>query len=724
MSSEQPATMERPFAGLAGEDFLQTAYAELAAEIVNYLNAEDMAAVQEAAVYGAHAHDGQTRQSGGPYFTHPIAVCRILASQRFDLPVLQAALLHDVLEDTPVSAEDMRAHFGEEVTHIVDGVSKLDRLKHQGPQEVQAESFKKMFMAMTDDPRVIIIKLADRLHNMQTLGALRADKRKRKARETLDVYASIAGRLGLFHSRLQLEDLAFSHLYPWRHNVLKKHYSEKAHHGEVLERVREELKPALKALGVKASIGLRQRHLWGLYLRMKRKQSFKAAIRTVPLRIITDNEDECYRVLGRLHALYRPISGKFEDYIAAPKSNGYRSLHTSVLTPHGDVLNIQIRTREMHTLAEAGIIAVWHQHIKERGIRFEERTISAEKYMRDWLSRLKEVQNITHDPLEFYDAIKKELSSGDIHVYTPQGQVIDLPKGATPLDFAYAIHTDIGNHCAGAHVNDEPYPLFRPLKSAQTVRIITDENSHPSASWLQFVTTAKARAGINHYLRHLATRQAISNGKRLLEGALYHFGSSITKLPHGALETYLQAHGLSEKALYGEIGRGDRQPMLVADSLLGGKCAAIHNEKHILHIHSALDAGIELAECCHPLPREEIVGVMSRQTGIAVHRRNCRELDSLDRGQWVRVDWGDDSHGRFAAGLEVQFAERLRMIADISTAIGNTDGSITNLQIARIPYDDAGRQLKLWLEVRDRDHLAHIIRLLRGIDGVNAIKRI
>lgn len=724
MQNNAAAPPSRPFAGLIGEDFLQTAYGELEAEMAHYLNADDLAAVQDAAIYGARAHDGQMRQSGGPYFTHPIAVCRILASQRFDLPVLQAALLHDVLEDTPVSDDDMRARFGDEVTHIVDGVSKLDRLKHQGPQVVQADSFKKMFMAMTDDPRVIIIKLADRLHNMQTLGALRPDKRKRKARETLDVYASIAGRLGLFYFRLQLEDLAFSHLYPCRYAVLKKRYGEHTHRGEVLEGVRGELKPLLQNMGIKASIGQRQRHIWGLYQRMKRKQNFNAAIRTVPLRIITENEDDCYRVLGRLHALYRPISGKFEDYIAAPKSNGYRSLHTSVLTPRGDVLNIQIRTREMHTLAEAGIIAVWHQHIKERGVQFEERTLSAEKYMRDWLSRLKEVQNITHDPLEFYDAIKKELSSGDIHVYTPQGQVIDLPKGATPLDFAYAIHTDIGNHCISATVNDEPWPVFRPLKSAQTVRIFTDENAHPSANWLQFVTTAKARAGINHYLRHLATRQAINNGKRLLDGALYHFGSSLAKLPAAALDNYLREHKLSEKALYGEIGRGDRQPMLVADALLGGKCSVIHDDTRILLIHSALDAGIELADCCHPLPVDDITGIMSPQVGIQIHRRQCREVENADRQQWVPVEWAEDYHGHFSAVLDLQFTERLRMIADISTAIGETDGSIINLQIARIPYEDANRRLTLWLEVRDRKHLAHIIRMLRAIDGVISINRL
>ena len=460
-----PLALEyQPFAVFSGANTLQAAYNELADELKKYLDPEDQEKVLRCAIYGAAAHEGQKRQSGEPYFVHPIAVCRILARQRFDLPVLQAGLLHDVLEDTILKKTDMAAEFGEEVTRLVDGVSKLDRLKQKAPQAAVADSFRKMFLATADDPRVLIIKLADRLHNMQTLGSLRRDKQRRIALETLDVYAPIASRLGLFYFSIQLQDLAFSYLYPWRYAVLRKRYLERFARNETLDRVRAALQPRLQALNIKASINKRQRHLWGVYQRMERKESFEEAIRTVPIRILTDNEDNCYRILGSLHSLYRPIHGKFEDYIAAPKSNGYRSLHTSVLMPGGIVLNVQIRTRDMHTLAEAGIISVWHQYAKQRAVQIEASSIEAEKTLREWLSRLKEVQNYTDDPLQFYDTIKKEIVSGDMHVYTPKGEVIDLPRHATPVDYAYAIHTKIGNHCIGAKVNGHAYPISRPGK--------------------------------------------------------------------------------------------------------------------------------------------------------------------------------------------------------------------------------------------------------------------
>ena len=441
-----PLALEyQPFGVFTGAATLQAAYDDLAVELKKYLDPEDIDKVLRCAIYGAAAHEGQRRQSGEPYFVHPIAVCRILARQRFDLPVLQAGLLHDVLEDTILNKKDMATEFGEDVTRLVDGVSKLDRLKKTAPQAAVADSFRKMFLATADDPRVLIIKLADRLHNMQTLGALRRDKQQRIAHETLDVYAAIAGRLGLFYFRIQLEDLAFSYLYPWRHAVLRKHYNEDNTHEQTLRTVRSELQARLQILGIKASINPRHRHLWGVYQRMKRKESFKEAIRTVPIRIITDSEDNCYRILGALHSLYRPVHGKFEDYIAAPKSNGYRSLHSSVIMGDGTALNVQIRTRDMHTLAEAGIISVWHQYAKQRAVKIEAHSIEAEKTMREWLSRLKEVQNITDDPLQFYNAIKKELVTGEMQIYTPKGDIIALPHGATPVDLAYTIHTEIGN---------------------------------------------------------------------------------------------------------------------------------------------------------------------------------------------------------------------------------------------------------------------------------------
>lgn len=707
----------QPFSGLTGSELLQSVWLDLRAELSHYLDDQTIAEVLRAAIYGAKAHEGQMRQSGEPYFTHPIAVAKILATQRFDLPVLQGSLLHDVLEDTPITKAEMAAEFGTEVATLVDGVSKLDRLKDQAPQEVQASSFKKMLVATTDDPRVIIIKLADRLHNMQTLGALRPDKRIRKAKETLDVYASIAGRLGLFFFRLQLEDLAFSHLYPWRYAVLKKHYMARFANNDVVEKIRHDLLPVARQMAIQMTITKRQRHLWGVYLRMKRKQSFAEACRTIPIRIITKSEDDCYRILGILHARYRPISGKFEDYIAAPKSNGYRSLHTSVLMARRDVLNVQIRTRDMHTLAETGIIAVWHQHLKNRTVRQEHHNIVAEKYMRDWLSRLREVQNITDDPVEFYDAIKKELSSGDIHVYTPVGEVIDLPRGATPVDFAYAIHTEIGNHCVAAKVNGRKYPIFKPLKVAQTVEIITDENAHPHAGWLQFVVTAKARAGVNHHLRTLESQEAERLGMQLLEQALQDYGSALQQIDPMVMDTYLEQHGIAFPDLLHDIAYGRRQSALIATALLGRADLANVSE-HVLQITSRLDSGIMLAECCHPLPKDEIIGHLEAGRGIRMHRKNCPLTRVTDSQDWLRAQWAPEVQGNFISLLQFEVLDRPRMLATVADTLANSDSNITDFQVERSVHRADSRFFKIWLEVKSRDHLAQVMRKLRLIDGI------
>lgn len=716
----ESAFVHQPFSGLTGSDELQEAWLALHEELTHYLDDNDIGEVLRAAIYGANAHEGQMRQSGEPYFIHPIAVAKILAAQRFDLPVLQGGLLHDVLEDTPITKAEMTAAFGTEVAAIVDGVSKLDRLKDQAPQEVQASSFKKMLVATTDDPRVIIIKLADRLHNMQTLGALRPDKRIRKAKETLDIYASIAGRLGLFYFRMHLEDLAFSHLYPWRYAIIKKHYMARfANSNEIVDQVRHDLLPIARRMGIQLTITKRQRHLWGLYQRMKRKNSFADACRTIPIRIITSTEDDCYRILGILHSCYRPISGKFEDYIAAPKSNGYRSLHTSVLMARRDALNVQIRTRDMHNLAETGIIAVWHQHLKNRTIRQEQHTIAAEKYMRDWLSRLREVQNITDDPLEFYDAIKKELSSGDIHVYTPAGEVIDLPHGATPVDFAYAIHTEIGNHCTAAKVNGRPYPILKPLEAAQTVEIITDKNAHPNIGWLQFVVTAKARAGVNHHLRTLEASEAQNLGRQLLDQALNNYGSSLQTLDPLVMDTYLTQQEIALPALLSDIAYGRRQSSLTAAALLGE--ADVDNiHEHTLQIHSSLDSGIKLAECCHPLPAEPLLAELEIGKCLRVHRDNCPLIRADSGGTWLRAEWAQDVHGNFPALLQFDLLDRPRMLSAVADAIAESDGNISDFQIEHNAADANIRTFKIWIDVKNRDHLAQIIRRLRLINGITS----
>ena len=661
-----PLALEyQPFGVFTGAATLQAAYDDLAVELKKYLDPEDIDKVLRCAIYGAAAHEGQRRQSGEPYFVHPIAVCRILARQRFDLPVLQAGLLHDVLEDTILNKKDMATEFGEDVTRLVDGVSKLDRLKKTAPQAAVADSFRKMFLATADDPRVLIIKLADRLHNMQTLGALRRDKQQRIAHETLDVYAAIAGRLGLFYFRIQLEDLAFSYLYPWRHAVLRKHYNEDSTHEQTLRTVRSELQARLQILGIKASINPRQRHLWGVYQRMKRKESFKEAIRTVPIRIITDSEDNCYRILGALHSLYRPVHGKFEDYIAAPKSNGYRSLHSSVIMGDGTALNVQIRTRDMHTLAEAGIISVWHQYAKQRAVKIEAHSIEAEKTMREWLSRLKEVQNITDDPLQFYNAIKKELVTGEMQIYTPKGDIIALPHGATPVDLAYTIHTEIGNHIVGAKVNGQPYPIYKPLKMAQTVEILTDPDAHPHNSWLQFtIPGGKAHIGINRYLNRLARRNA----------------------------------GLATSSKQ------------VTDS-----------EQKIL-VHSAFESGITLAPCCHPLPLEAITGHSVAGSGILIHSRDCPLLETATHT--IAADWADERKGLFPSELAIKAYAHPRLLARVSGAIADSEANITDFQINHADSDEQRRCLTVWLEVRDLEHLTQVMHRLRQLEETIGIRRI
>lgn len=713
------------FAGLAGQAYLQQAYDALEAELNLYLTDESIIKVREAARFGAQAHAEQKRQSGEPYFTHPIAVAHILASHRFELPVLIAGLLHDVLEDTEVTMGEMAAAFGAEVTALVDGVSKLKRIGDQAPQEVAAESFKKMFIAMADDFRVVIIKLADRLHNMQTLSALRPDKRRRKAIETLDVYASIAEKLGMFSFRVLLEDLVFSNLYPWRFAVLQKHYRAlgDTSHRTMLDQVSEALLPELQKIGVKARIRWRRRHLWGVYLRMKRKESFAAACRTIPLRIITDSEDDCYRVLGRLHALYRPIANKFEDYIAAPKSNGYRSLHTSVLSADKDVLNVQIRTTAMHQLAENGILAMLYHHERQRREELDPHSIGAQKYLRDWLSRLKEVETITHNPLEFYNAIKKELTSGGIHVYTPKGQVIDLPKNSTPIDYAYAIHTKIGHHCREARVNGVNYPLFKALETGQTVEIIVDKDSFPHAVWLEFVQTAKARAGINHYLRHLAKQEAAQLAKRLLEIACNRLGGELASVDARRWQAYLSEQGISEEQLWQQIAQNTRQPMLVAQALLSKEQVRLQGDS-VLQVVSVMDAGIEFAPCCLPIPQDAVYGLLEDGVAIRLHRRECAFLEADKHHLWIKAGWDLAYRGRFETMIDVRIEDKLGMAAAVTTAISRENGNLTDLQVLLVAESQEVRVMRCRLGVFDRQHLAAILRALRRVSGVVSVNRL
>lgn len=719
LSNIIPPEQENPFTGLSGSDCLQFEWEKLKREVKQYLSDEDIAVLLATCVFGGRAHEGQNRQSGEPYFSHPIAVTRILARQRFDLTVLQVALLHDVLEDTAVTFLEMESIFGHDIAHLVDGVSKLTRMKDQAPQEVQAESFKKMLMASIADPRVIIVKLADRLHNMRTLGALRPDKRRRKALETLEMYASIAGRLGLYYFRTRLEDLAFAHLYPWRYRVVKKYYDDRFNNNDTVQEVAQELQPRLQDMGIRAMIIQRRRSLWELYRRMKRKSNLREACQTTPMRILTEGRDECYRVLGVLHGCYRPISGKFEDYIAAPKTNGYRSLHTSVVMGNRKtVLNVQIRSQEMDALAELGIVAVWHQHQSACVQCRDDESKAVEQTMRDWLSRLGEVESITHNSLEYYDAIKKELSPAEIRVYTPKGEIIELPKGATPIDFAYAIHTEVGNQCIAARVNNRPYPLYQPLKNSQTVEIITDKHSQANIRWLQFVVSAKAQAAIKHYLSGLKEQELTQLGRQLLDSAAKDLRLPFTQTD---LQSYLESNQMDERQLYLDIAYGRLQAGLVVSAILGGQVPEMSSEHKGLAIHSAHDAGVVLASCCCPLPHDPLVAHIEPELGVKVHRRRCKKISFSGAQDWIDVRWAKHLTGLFVASLVMMTENKSRLLSHLAQALDDSDSDLLDVKIEH--HDQDLRTLHCYLLVRDRLHLAQVMRRLKLIDGILDIKR-
>ncbi|MBR1375442.1 MAG: bifunctional (p)ppGpp synthetase/guanosine-3',5'-bis(diphosphate) 3'-pyrophosphohydrolase [Cardiobacteriaceae bacterium] len=709
-----------PFEQFAGSQFLLDAWNELHEEVAAYLNPDEIEILLTTAVYGADKHSGQSRESGEPYFTHPIAVAKILAEQKFDLAILQAGLLHDVLEDTPVTKQEMAEQFGVAVTALVDGVSKLERLKDQAPQEALANTFHKMLVAATDDPCVIIIKLADRLHNMRTLGALRPDKRIRKARETMEVYAPIASRLGMFYFFAELQDLAFANLFPWRYRIIKKHYAEKFGNNEMINRVIAEIDQVLIEKNINAKVAQRRRSLWNIYGRMKNKGGFNAACRTITLRIITEQLDDCYRALGAVHNRYRPVEGKFEDYIASPKSNGYRSLRTSVTTNRGEVLNVHIRTKEMHILSENGVIAVWHQNFKNQIVRNAERNKVATKNLREWLSSLRDIEYITENPLEFYDAIKKEINPhGSIQVYSPQGKVIDLPRGATPVDFAYYIHTDLGNCCRAALVNGNSYPLSRALQTGQTVKIITNKTPCAQIGWLQFVVSARARIGIRHCLANLQGENAANLGKDLLNQALHAYNIDFASLENSEkLQNYLDKNRSNINTLLSDIAAGRRQPILVAAAILGKTETA----PQVLYINSATDAGILIADCCYPLPNEQLAAYLETGKGIHIHRKNCNALPISNTINWICAEWSDNIQGNFKSMLSLEVLNRPMILANIASNI-----AAENCNIADISLDSNGQEnsckINLILEVKDRDHLAKIVRRIRPLDGIISINR-
>ena len=702
---------------------------DLCAYLESYLPAEQVSEVYRAYLFGAEAHEGQKRKSGEPYIYHPLAVARTLGEMRMDYKCLIAALLHDVIEDTPVSKEDLSAVFDDEIAELVDGVSKLSQIDFASRAEAQAASLQKMLLAMTRDIRVILIKLADRLHNMRTMGVMRSEARRRISRETLEIFAPIANRLGINSIRVELEELGFSHYWPWRHLVLERAVQKAAgERSELLATVETALKRRLAQEEIAGEVIGRCKNLYSIYCKMRdKRRSFSDLVDVFGLRVTVDRVDTCYRVLGQVHNLYKPVPGRFKDYIAIPKANGYQSLHTVLFGPQGVPIEIQIRTAAMQRSAESGIAAHWMY--KSGG----QSSAPALALANEWLQNLLDMQRSVGNSVEFLEHVKVDLFPDEVYVFTPKGRILTLKRGATVVDFAYAIHSDIGNTCVAVRIDRRMAALNTPLRSGQTVEIITAPGAKPNPSWLNFVVSGKARASIRGFLKNLKQLEAEALGRRLLNAELAGLGTEVDRVDPVRLGVYLEEAGLPEVAtLLVEIGLGNRSPLLVARRLAGGDGELPAPERDPgadLHPHRLAIRGTEgmvvtFARCCRPIPGDPIAALFSPGRGIVVHRQECRNLGSLEtkRDKRLQVEWAPEPDGDFPVEIRVEINNRRGALAMVAAAIAEQGSNIENVQSK--DRDGMTTALEFLVAVRSRRHLARIMRRLRQITLVIRIVRV
>ena len=689
---------------------------ELVEQLESYLPAEDLPGIIDAYEFAADAHEGQRRMSGESYISHPVAVARILADLHLDAGTLKAALLHDVIEDTPTAKVDLAERFGADVALLVDGVSKLDQLKFKSREEAQAESFRKMLLAMVEDLRVILVKLADRTHNMRTLNILPAEKQRRIARETLEIYAPIANRLGIHSMKVELEDLGFKVLYPFRYRVLERALNKAlGNQRQFLRKIETNLQRILAENMISGEVHSREKHLYGIYSKMTRKRRPLAEIVDVyGLRIVVGSADACYRVLGLVHSLYKPMPGRFKDYIAIPRVNGYQSLHTTLFGPNGIPLEVQIRTREMDRVAERGIAAHWQYKAVDKF------TYSAEARARDWLKSLMEMQHAANSE-EFLETVKVDLFPDKVYVFTPRGDILRLPRGATAVDFAYAVHTDVGNRCVAAKLDRRLVPLRTALQNGQTVEIITAKGARPNPNWVNFVATAKARNAIRGYLRNLQGTEARDLGKRLLDQALKAQGSSLRKVRKSRLQALLKELALeSSNLLFEQLGLGERLSPVVANMLLQSKAES--GASGSLAIAGTEGMVVTYAHCCYPIPGDEIIGYMSSGRGLVIHRNTCGNLAEYRKqpSKWIAVGWKRNVQGDFEAEVHVRALNRMGLLAEMAAGISATQ---CNIDQVSVDTDDDAVSLVFLLRVRDRTHLARVIRSIRSLPDVVRVSR-
>ncbi len=690
-----------------------------------YLEPERVREVYRAYLYGAEAHEGQRRASGEPYIYHPVEVARTLAEMRLDHQSIIAALLHDVIEDTEVTKDQLAAEFSEEVAELVDGVSKLTQITFESRAEAQAENFRKMLLAMTQDIRVILVKLSDRLHNMRTLGALPPEKRRAIARETLEIYAPIANRLGINHLRLELEDLGFASLYPLRYRVLAAEVRKaRGHRKEIVQKIEVAIRRRLRQEEFNGEVFGREKHLYSLYSKMRDKTvSFAEVLDVYAFRIIVDTGDACYRVLGAVHNLYKPVPGRFKDYIAIPKANGYQSLHTVLFGPYGVPIEVQIRTQEMHEVAEAGIAAHWLYKSGDGG------TNTAHKRAREWLRGLLEMQKSAGNSIEFIENVKVDLFPDEVYVFTPRGEIMELPRGATAVDFAYAVHTDVGSTCVAAKIDRRYAPLSTPLVNGQTVEIITAPWGRPNPNWLNFVVTGKARANIRGFLKNLQRHEAVELGRRLLKNALAAESQLLEEIPPERLQSVLQDFNLSDlDQLLADVGLGSRIAPLVARRLVPTQEAERPPSEpgrpsRPLAIRGTEGMVVSFAKCCRPIPGDPIHGFVSAGRGIVIHSQSCRNVaDHLERPEkLVDVAWDTSIEGEYPVEVRIEVANQRGVLATVAAAMSDMGANIENVSIE--DRDGLYTSMTFLIDVVDRQHLARVIRRLRSISLVNRIYR-
>lgn len=691
-----------------------------------YLPKQQVAQIKKAFEFARKAHEGQKRKSGEDYIWHPVAVAEILADIRLDHESLIAALLHDVVEDTPVTKEEVTKLFGESVAELVDGVTKLGKLKNHSKQQTQAENFRKMMLAMARDLRVILIKLADRLHNMRTLGAMPPDKQRRIAKETLDIYAPIAARLGINAFRIELEDLGFKAMHPWRYRVLEAAVNKaRGPRKEIVQQITDTISHRLEQDGISGSVQGREKHLYSLYKKMcSRRMKFAEILDLFAFRIITDTVDNCYRTLGAVHQLYKPLPGRFKDYIAIPKPNGYQSLHTVLFGPHGVHIEVQIRTEIMHEVAEHGIAAHWEY--KDKG---SAKPSPVETRAQEWIKHLLEIQQNAGNSVDFLENVKVDLFPGVIYVFTPKGDIISLPKGATPVDFAYHVHTNLGHACVGARVDKELVPLRTPLQSGQTVEIIKGKELTPNPAWLEFVATPKARTQIRNFLKHQTQISAIELGRRLLAKSLRTVGLNPDQLTPDAQQKVLNALQLEcWEQLLEKIGLGERNAALVAkqihDLLHENPLPQPGDNSAALSISGTEGLAVSFANCCHPIPGDEIIGFISSGKGLVIHRANCPNVKSYRNqpDKWLDVKWEESPEGLFKSIIQLEVQNRRGALAEIATTIAKTGTDIAH--VSSEDKDDTYSLTRFEVLVRDRKHLASLMRTLKRIPIVQRIQRL